>query len=256
MNGPPLYDSLMDAFDDFNGYDHIAMMDEDDLDDLEAIRLIFSQNKKRRGLKFRYRRCDWESHIQMLIATNGFENRFRMPKDHFDYLLEANRKCTTVDYLRSMNSTGRNDPIYPEMIMAMGLRFLGLGSAIPDLADLYGVSVDSARRVINIFLDAIYFNIECPELQIRLPDPTDIDALHDLASRWASVSTIFGLFNNALGALDGWLPRTEMPGDVPNQTDYFSGHYQCYGLNVQAMCDPNLLFLYVSVAAPGKVNDI
>ena len=28
--GPPLYDSLMDAFGDFNGYDHIAMMDEDD----------------------------------------------------------------------------------------------------------------------------------------------------------------------------------------------------------------------------------
>ena len=128
--GPPLYDSLVDTFDDFDGYDHIAMMDEDDLDDLEAIRLIFSQNKKKRGLKFRYRRCNWESHIQMLTATNGFENRFRMPKDNFNYLLEAIRECITVDFLRSMNSTGGNDPIYPEMVMAMGLRFLGLGSAI------------------------------------------------------------------------------------------------------------------------------
>ena len=69
--GPPLYDSLVDTFDDFDGYDHIAMMDEDDLDDLEAIRLIFSQNKKKRGLKFRYRRCDWESHIQTLTATTN-----------------------------------------------------------------------------------------------------------------------------------------------------------------------------------------
>ena len=47
-----------------------------------------------------------------------------------------------------------------------------------------------------------------------------------------------------------------MPGDVTNQTDYFSGHYQCYGLNIQAMCDPNLIFLYIVIAAPGKVNDI
>ena len=138
----------------------------------------------------------------------------------------------------------------------MGLRFLGLGSAIPDLADLYGVSVDSSCRVINVFLDAIDFNMDCPEVQVPLPDPTDADASCALASKWSSISTIFGLFNNTLGAIDGWLPQTEMPGDVTNQTDYFSGHYQCYGLNIQAMCDPNLIFLYVAIAAPGKVNDI
>ena len=140
--------------------------------------------------------------------------------------------------------------------MAMGLRFLGLGSAIPDLADLYGVSVDSALQVINMFLDAIDFNTDCPELQVRLPDPTDADVSRALVSKWSSISTIFGLFNNTLGMLDGWLPQTEMPGDVTNQTDYFSGRYQCYGLNIQAMCDPNLIFLYVAIAAPGKVNDI
>ena len=65
-----------------------------------------------------------------------------------------------------------------------------------------------------------------------------------------------GLLNYHLGAIDGWLPRTEMPWDVTNQTDYFSCHYQCYRLNVQVMCDPDLLFLYVAVAAPGKTNDI
>ena len=71
--GRPLVDSLMDAFDNFNGYDHMAMMDEEDLDDLEAIRLIFFQNKRKRGTKFMHSRCDWESHIHMLIATNEFE---------------------------------------------------------------------------------------------------------------------------------------------------------------------------------------
>ena len=42
---------------------------------------------------------------------------------------------------------------------------------------------------------------------------------------------------------------------MPNQAEYYNGHYQTHGLNVQAMCDPDLLFLYVSIAAPGKVND-
>jgi len=86
--------------------------------------------------------------------------------------------------------------------------------------------------------------------------PIDHEALHDLAERWENRSTAFGLMNNHLGALDGWLPRTEMPRDVSNQTDYFSGHYQCYGLNVQAMCGPDLEFLYVAVVAPGRTNDI
>ena len=57
------------------------------------------------------------------------------------------------------------------------------------------------------------------------------------------------------GTMDGWFPRTEMPGNQVNQTDYFSGHYQAFGLNVQAMCDPDLLFLYIAVASPGKIND-
>ena len=140
--------------------------------------------------------------------------------------------------------------------MAVGLRFVGLGSTVPDLADIYGMSTASARRVINMFLNAIDFNNSCPELQINLPDPTDDEALRALANRWSEASTVFGLFNHYLGAIDGWLPCTEMPRDVPNQSDYFSGHYQCYGLNVQAMCDPDLLFLFVCVAAPGKVNDI
>ena len=74
--------------------------------------------------------------------------------------------------------------------------------------------------------------------------------------KWCNVSTAYGLFNGHLGTIDGWLSCTEMSWDVTNQTDYFSGHYQCYGLNVQAVCDPDLLFLYTCIGAPGKTNDI
>ena len=63
------------------------------------------------------------------------------------------------------------------------------------------------------------------------------------------------MFYGHLLPIDGWLCTTQMPWDVSNRTDYMSGHYQRYGLNVQAMCDPNLRFAYFSVAGPGKMND-
>lgn len=179
-----------------------------------------------------------------------------MSKDHFDLLLDEIRNAITVDYMHSLSSTSGNEPIYPETILAMGLRFCALPSTIPDLADLFGVSTSSARRCINMFLDAIDFNTTCEALQVQLPDASNLGELQELANKWSSKSTAFGLFPNCLGAIDGWLPRTEMPRDVSNQVDYFSGHYHCYGLNVQAMCDPDLVFLYLAVAAPGKVNDI
>ena len=107
-----------------------------------------------------------------------------------------------------------------------------------------------------MYLNTVDYNTTFAPLLVFLPDPKGKDALHDLAGRWSKCSTAFGLMNGHIGALDGWLPRTESPRDVTNTADYFSGHYQCYGLNVQAMCGPDLEFLYVSVVAPGKTNDI
>ena len=243
-----------DIFENFDPYHELAQMDDDDLEDLVAINSVFDQLRRQCKIKYRHHRKCWQEHRDMLIETDQFANRFRMPPEHWDYLLEGIRDAITVDYEKSRESTGGNDPIYPEIIMAMGLRFLGLGSTPADLADLYGMSMTSCRRCLNMFLNAIDYNTELPELQVRLPDPTNDTALRDLADRWENVSTVFRLFENNLGCLDGWLPRTQAPS-VPNQADYFSGHYQCYGLNVQAMCDPDLLFLYVAVAAPGKTND-
>ena len=82
-----------------------------------------------------------------------------------------------------------------------------------------------------------------------------MEELANLAQRWSSISTSYGLFDGHIGALDGWLAQTERP-HVSNQADYFSGHYQCFGLNIQALCDPDLIFNYVCIAAPGKTNDV
>ena len=41
-----------------------------------------------------------------------------------------------------------------------------------------------------------------------------------------------------------------MPCGVSHQANYFSGHYVAYGLNIKAMCDPDIVFMHVAVAGP------
>lgn len=36
---------------------------------------------------------------------------------------------------------------------------------------------------------------------------------------------------------------------------FFSGHYQCYGVNIQAICDRKCRFIYSAIAAPWCTND-
>ncbi len=74
--------------------------------------------------------------------------------------------------------------------------------------------------------------------------------------KWNKLSTSFGLMYGHVTALDGWLAQTDKPFGIPNASDYFSRHYQCFGYNCQAMCGPNLAFYYFAVCVPGKTNDI
>ena len=177
-----------------------------------------------------------------------------MPLSAVNYLIDELREPLTVSVKHSVSCTSGNEPIFPEVNVAVGLRFLGRGDTHTSLADAYGMSDASAYRVIEMFLNAVDYNESCRAMQVRLP--RGIDELNELPQRWRDVSTCpISMLNGHIGAMDGWFPRTEMPGDQVNQTDYFSGHYQAYGLNVQAMCDPDLLFTYIAVAGPGKIND-
>ncbi len=62
--------------------------------------------------------------------------------------------------------------------------------------------------------------------------------------------------NGYVAALDGWLPQTDKPFGIPNASDCFSRHYQCFGFIYKAMCGSNHAFYYFAVCAPVKTNDI
>ena len=71
---------------------------------------------------------------------------------------------------------------------------------------------------------------------------------------WNDHSSAGNLYYGVVGAIDGWLACTNAPA-VLNTVDYFSGHYFRYGLNVQAVCDANLRFIFMTTNSPGKTND-
>ena len=84
--------------------------------------------------------------MEMLEHTNKFEQRFRMSRQMFDDLVEELRVPLTVSYAQSMRSTSGNEPIYPEVIVAIGLRILGPSDTIGSCANNNGLSVASTNK--------------------------------------------------------------------------------------------------------------
>jgi DDE superfamily endonuclease len=63
--------------------------------------------------------------------------------------------------------------------------------------------------------------------------------------------------DNVVGVVDGYLLQIATPNKkhVGNVRSYFSGHYQCYGVNCQAVADHKSRFIYFSVVGPGVMGD-
>jgi hypothetical protein len=55
-----------------------------------------------------------------------------------------------------------------------------------------------------------------------------------------------------IGVIDGWLCPIEVPASsmVGNVQSYFSGHYQRYGFNIQAVTDHLGRFIFMAVVQP------
>ena len=87
-------------------------------------------------------------------------------------------------------------------------------------------------------------------MKIMLPrNPEEWDAV---AAGFAKVSQD-ELFGGCVSAVDGLFQAITCPkaSEVSNQTLYYSGHYENFGLKCQAVCTCNLSFIYF-----GSTNDI
>lgn len=225
---------------------------ERSLRSLQRLERLEHVEKKARAPKNKRTRIDWKADLQSLRNTNEFQSRYHMSEESFDKLVEIIlTPKLAIDEKQSRRSTGgEQDPITPEMVVAIGLRFLG-GELVKSLADLFGVSTPYTHDLISKFLDAVDTQ---EELEIKIP--TTEEELMKCANEWDQLSGADGIFYGCVGAIDGWLCCTDKPKQSEtNAGDYFSGHYQRHGLNVRAMCDAKGRFTYFRPVAPGRTND-
>ena len=167
-----------------------------------------------------------------------------MSKESFDKLLEYVRQDLIVN---ETMANCRGGPIIPEMCLYCTIRYLAGGSYL-DICDVAGISKSSFYRVIWKTVTAIN---ESHELAIKFPQ-TQKDILQAMAG-FASISRDCAI-NNCVGVIDGYLLRIKVPSkeEAGNVRSYFSGHYQCYGINIlQAVADHKSRFTCLEFAAPG-----
>lgn len=186
------------------------------------------------------------------IDANGNNDKFikrqlRMSLDSFYKLLGYVKKDLLVNELQANR---RGGAISPEICLFCTIRWLAGGSYL-DIYSITGVSTASFYRVVY---KTIYYLNKCKELEIYFP--STVAECDVLAAGFENISYKSAI-TNCIGAIDGYLLRIHTPSkkEAGNVRGFFSGHYQCSGINVQAVCDAHCRFTLFSVVAPGSMND-
>ena len=142
------------------------------------------ENKKRqRRQRWIHKRLNWAEHVRKLGHEHAFDRTYRMSVTAFYRLLDLLR-----DDLMTMNESQHGgyhdtDAVEPELIMAIGIRWLAGGSYV-DIRHVYGCSVASVFRFRDLFMEAV---LNCNELDIVLPD-TD-EELYSTESKFSDKSS-------------------------------------------------------------------
>jgi hypothetical protein len=86
--------------------------------------------------------------------------------------------------------------------------------------------------------------------------PSSTEEAEQAAQGFQSISTQ-GCIWNCVAAVNGYhlQIRTPTKKEAKNARSFFSGHYQTYGINIQASCDHNCKFSFIGVAGPGVLGD-
>ena len=147
--------------------------------------------------------------------------------------------------------TFTHQPVHAEITVAIGLQWLAGGSYF-DLKNMYCCSVSTVYKHRLCFIHTVNL---CDLLKLRFPtSATEICSAQTQFCEISSNSVIRG----CVGAMDGLLVVIKYPSmkdSNNNPSSYYSGHYCCHGLNIQAICDASCQFIFFAVAAPGKSSD-
>ena len=194
-------------------------------------------------------RLVWDTFCSRHSARSDFARHIRMLHDSFNKLISAIQKDLEVD--REMAKLW-GGAILPEICQYVCLRYLA-GGSYSDIKYFTGISSASFYRVLWKTIRAI--NQSTSEtLSIKFP-ATPAEA-RDAALAFQSISQ-GGCIWNCIAAVDGYHLQIQTPSkaEAKNVKSFLSGHYQTYGVNIQAACDSNSHFSFIWIAGPGVMGD-
>jgi hypothetical protein len=194
-------------------------------------------------------RLDWGKFVRQHGKRQFFKRHLRMTPKSFkkflSYIIEDIQPDVRMAELRG-------GAIIPEVRLYCTIRWLA-GGSYSDITMHCRISKASFYRIVWETIKAIARSNH-PPLQIIFPQ-TEKECKK--AARGFESISHSGVINNCVGVVDGFLLGIETPpkSQVANVRSFFSGHYKCSGLNIQAACDHHCRFTYIAVAGPGVMGD-
>ncbi len=192
-------------------------------------------------------RLQWDTFCAKYAGRQDFQRHLRMSAESFAKLVSFVRHALAVNHKMAAL---RGGSIPAEICVYSCVRYLA-GGSYSDIRFFTGVSTASLYRIIWKCVDAIN---ACPDLDIRFPRTNE--EVIEAARGFQTISTQ-GCIWNCISVVDGYHLQIVTPSktEVRNVRSFFSGHYQTYGLNIQAACDHHCRFTYLGIAGPGVMGD-
>ena len=214
---------------------------------LRSVGIVYGESVETRSKSVFEQRLLWHECSERHVARGTFKRRLRMDKESFDKLLSYVCDDLLVD---EKQANKRGGAVIPELCLCCTLRWLAGGSHL-DITDVAGIAKTTFYNATWRTITAL---VLCPQLSLHFPS-TEQELL-DAVGGFASISTECAM-KNCVGVVDGYLMRIKVPNrkEVPNVRSFFSGHYQCCGVNIQAVSDHHSRFIFFAVAGPGIAKD-
>lgn len=208
-------------------------------------RALDDDSNHRRQSTFQ-QRLNWSVFVNIHKDRPFFRRHLRMSYDSF---------CVLMDHLRDHIYVGddrmgslRGGIIILELHLYATIRYLA-GGSYSDICIFCGFSVPA-------FYQVLWRTIHAINKAIKVTFPSTVEECALLASQFEAIS-YDGAIKNCVTVVDGYLLAIQTPSkaEAKNVRSYFSGHYQKYGVNIQASCDAHCRFTFLGVGGPGVTKD-
>ena len=201
-------------------------------------------------------RKDLEKDIFNQLGDYYLRRAYRMNKDTF-YKLHSTLEHHLLKHF--FPKEGGNRDIYSnpyliktEIRLSITIRYFA-GASPYDLCVTHGVSMTSIFYSIWGVVDCIN---KCPELDIRFPEYEQQEGIANGFRKRSGAN-----FGSVVGAIDGiliWILKpllNECFLANCGEASFNCSRKDKYGLNMQAICDDELRFIYIDLSWPGSTAD-